>query len=209
LVSAGKDHTVRLWHLQSGRNLKTLRGYTGGIHSLSLSSDDQILASSGQNEMIQLWRLQPDGHLSSYHPYKAFPNRLRRISSLSNVSFSPDNQTLAINRHDESIALWNIQTGHLDRWSAHNAAVWTVLFNPGGQILASSSYDCTVRLWDVQTHHCLHVLRGHEGGIPAITFDKSGQSLVSGSFDHTIRFWDVQTGACLKVLQGRSFRTGI
>jgi WD40 repeat protein/transcriptional regulator with XRE-family HTH domain len=204
LVSAGKDHTVRLWHLQSGRNLKTLRGYTGGIHSLSLSSDDQILASSGQNEMIQLWRLQPGGDLSSFQPYKAFPSRLRRISSLSSVSFSPDNQTLAINRHDESIALWNIQTGHLDRWSAHNASVWTVLFSPGGQILASSSYDCTVRLWDVQTHYCLHVLRGHEGGVPAIAFDPSGQGLVSGSFDFTIRFWDVQTGACSRLSQGHT-----
>lgn len=139
LVSTGKDHTVRLWHLQSGRNLKMLRGYTGGIHSLSLSSDDQMLASSGQNEMVQLWRLQPDGNLSSFHPYKTFSSPRRQISSLSNVSFSPDNQTLAINRHDESIALWNIQTGHLDRWSAHNASVWTVLFSPGGQILASSS----------------------------------------------------------------------
>lgn len=204
LVSTGKDHTVRLWDLQSGRNLKTLRGYTGGIHSLSLSSDGQILASSGQNEMIQLWRLQPDGDLTSFQPYKAFPSQLRRTSSLSSVSFSPDNQTLAINRHDESIALWNIQTGQLDRWIAHDASVWTVLFSPGGQILASSSYDGTVRLWDVQTHHCLHVLRGHQSGVPAIAFDPNGQQLVSGSFDFSIRFWDVQVGACSRVLQGHT-----
>ncbi|MDZ7955912.1 NB-ARC domain-containing protein [Nostoc sp. DedQUE09] len=204
LVSAGKDHTVRLWNLQSGRNLKTLRGYTGGIHSLSLSSDDQILASSGQNEMIQLWHLQLDGNLPQLQPYKTFSSSTRWISSLSNVSFSPDNLTLAINRHDESIALWNIQTGQLERWSAHNASVWTVLFNPSGQILASSSYDCTVGLWDVQTHHCLHVLRGHQNGIPAIAFDPDGQWLASGSFDLTIRLWDVQTGECSRVLHGHT-----
>ncbi|MBD3885758.1 hypothetical protein IFO70_29020 [Phormidium tenue FACHB-886] len=225
LVSAGKDQTVRLWHLQSGRNLKTLRGHTGGIHSLSLSSDDQILASSGQNEMIQLWRLQPDGTLSSYHPYKTFSSSTRQISALSNVSFSPVrvspqaddmkggaspqetaspegvNQTLAINRHDESIALWNIQTGQLDRWSAHNAPVWTVLFSPEGHILASSSYDCTVRLWDVQTHQCLQVLRGHQSVVRAVAFHPSGQGLASSSSDHTIRLWDLQTGDCLRVLQ--------
>ncbi|OUL31546.1 hypothetical protein BV372_20110 [Nostoc sp. T09] len=204
LVSAGKDHTVRLWHLQSGRNLKTLRGYTGGLHSLSLSSDDQLLASSGQNETIQLWRLQLDSNLPRLHPYKTFSSPIRGISSLSNVSFSPDGQTLAINRHDESIAVCNIQTGHFDEWSAHNASIWTVLFSPGGKILASSSYDCTVRLWDVETQHCLQVLRGHESGILAIAFDKSGQWLASGSFDDTIRLWDVQTGECLRVLQGHT-----
>ncbi|WP_341530191.1 NB-ARC domain-containing protein [Nostoc sp. UHCC 0302] len=204
LISTGEDQTVRLWHLQSGRNLKTLRGYTGGVHSLSLSADGQLLASSGQNETIQVWHLQPDGNLSSYHPYETFSSPTSRISSFSNVSFSPDGQTLAINRHDESIALWNIQTGHLDRWSGHNASIWTVLFSPTGQIVASSSYDCTVRLWDVQTHHCLYVLHGHQSAIRAIAFDPSGQWLASGSFDFTIRLWDVQTGECSRVLQGHT-----
>ncbi|MBD2532075.1 pentapeptide repeat-containing protein [Nostoc flagelliforme FACHB-838] len=204
LVSTGEDQTVRLWNLQSGRNLKTLRGYTGGVHSLCLSADGQMLASSGQNETIQVWRLQLDSNLPQLQPYKTFSSPTRRLSSFSNVSFSPDGQTLAINRHDESITLWNIQTGHLAQWSAHNASIWTVLFSPTGQILASSSYDCTVRLWDVQTHHCLHVLRGHQSAIRAIAFDPSGQWLASGSFDFTIRLWDVQTGECLKVLQGHT-----
>lgn len=204
LVSAGKDYTVRLWNLQGGQNLKTWRGHTGGIHSLKLSSDDQLLASSGQNETIQLWRVQMDSKLRRLHPYKTFSSPTRQVSPFSNVSFSPDSQTLAINRHDESIALWNLQTGHLDRWSAHNASIWTVLFSPTEQIVASSSYDCTVRLWDVQTHHCRHVLRGHESGIRAIAFDPSGQWLASGSFDLTIRLWNVQTGECSGVLQGHT-----
>lgn len=204
LMSVGKDHTVRLWQLQSGRNLKTLRGYTGGLHSLSLSSDDQLLASSGQNETIQLWRLQLEGDRSQLHPYKTFSSPNRQISSLSNVSFSPNGQTLAINRHDESIALWHIQTEHLNEWSAHSASIWMVLFSPAGKILASSSYDCTVRLWNAETHQCLRVLRGHESGVLTIAFDPSGQWLASGSFDDTIRLWDVQTGTCLKILQGHT-----
>ncbi|MBE9159891.1 pentapeptide repeat-containing protein [Nodosilinea sp. LEGE 06152] len=217
LVSTGKDYTVRLWNLQGGQNLKTLRGYIGGIHSLSLSSDNQMLASGGQSETVQVWRVQRDRDRAQLHPYKTFSSPLRRISPFTNVSFSSNNQTLAINRHDGLIALWNIQTGHLEQWSAHSASIWSVLFSPTGQILASSSYDCTVRLWDVKTHQCLHVLCGHESGIRAIAFssrryangnsgdptlDPSDQFLASGSFDRTIRVWDVQTGECLRVLQG-------
>ncbi|MBW4523372.1 MAG: PD40 domain-containing protein [Scytolyngbya sp. HA4215-MV1] len=204
LISSGQDNTVRLWHLQSGQSLKTLRGYTGGIHSLSLSPDGQLLASSRQDETIQLWHLQLDRHLLTLHPYKTFSSPTRWVSSLTNLSFSPDGQTLAINRHDGSIALWQIQTGQLDQWSAHSASLWTVLFSPEGQRLASSSDDRTIRLWDVQTHHCLRVLRGHEGGIRAIAFAPSGQGLASGSYDSTTRLWDLQTGACLKILQGHT-----
>jgi WD40 repeat protein/transcriptional regulator with XRE-family HTH domain len=209
LVSTGEDYTVRLWNLQGGQNLKTWHGYTGGIHSLSLSSDDQLLASSGQTETIRVWRVQRDRNESQLHPYKTFSSPIRRMSPFSSVSFSPVHaaspegihQTLAINRRDESITLWNIQTGHFDQWSAHSASIWTILFSPTGQTLASSSFDCTVRLWDVQTHHCLQVLRGHQNGIRAIAFDPDGQRLASGSFDLTIRLWDVQTGECLKILQ--------
>ncbi|MEH2123766.1 NB-ARC domain-containing protein [Nostoc sp.] len=204
LMSAGQDNTVRLWHLQSGQSLKTLRGYTSGVHSLSLSADDRMLASSGQNKTIQLWQLPLDDNPVTLRPYKTLSSKTRWIASLSNLSFSPDSQTLAINRHDGSIAVWNVQTGDLDQWSAHSASVWAVLFSPGGQVLASSSEDRTVRLWDVQTHRCLQVLRGHESSIRAIAFDPSGQWLASGGYDNTIRLWDVQTGACLRLLQGHT-----
>lgn len=202
LISAGQDHTVRLWHLQSGQSLKTWRGCTSGIQSLSRSADGQMLASIGQDETIQLWHVRLDDNLSPLHPYKTFASPTRWISSLTNLSFSPDGQTLAFSRHDDSITLRNVQTGHLEQWSAHSASIWTVLFSPGGQILASSGDDCTVRLWDVQTHRCLQVLRGHEGGISTIAFDPSGQWLASGSFDTSIRLWEVQTGECLRILQG-------
>jgi WD40 repeat protein/transcriptional regulator with XRE-family HTH domain len=220
LVSAGQDNTVRLWHLPSGQSIKTLRGYANGIHSLSLSPDDQLLASSRQDGTIQVWHLPLAGNLSLLRPYKTLSSLTRWLSSLTHLSFSPSrvgrvsppqtpspegmDQTLAINLHDGSIALWNIQTGHLDQWSAHNASIWTVRFSPDGQILASSSYDRTIKLWDVHTHQCLQVLRGHESIAPAIAFNPTDRQLASGSFDRTIRLWEMQTAACLQVLRGHT-----
>jgi WD40 repeat protein/transcriptional regulator with XRE-family HTH domain len=215
LVSASLDRTVRLWNLQ-GQSLKTLRGYTSGIHSLSLTPVSvslplgvaQILASRGLDERIYLWHLQFDDNLSPLRPYKtlqsATDSTLDLANALTSLSFSPDGQTVATNGQDGSIFVWDVQTGHLDRWSGHDAPVWAVTFNPNGQTLASSSSDRTIRLWDVQTHQCLQVLRGHKSGIRAIAFDRDGQRLASGSFDCTIRLWDLQTGECLRILQGHT-----
>jgi WD40 repeat protein len=208
LGSAGQDNTVRLWNLQSGQSHKTWRGYANGIHSLSLSPDDHLLASSRQDGTIQVWHWSTTntvaGDRAPFRPYKTLSSPTRWTTSLSHLSFSPDSQMLAINRQQGWIAVWNLQTGRFDEWSAHHASIWKVLFSPSGQTLASSSYDGTVRLWDVQTHQCLQVLRGHESVIPAIAFTPNGQGLVSGSYDRTIRLWDVQTGAWLKTLEGHT-----
>lgn len=205
LVSAGQDQTVRLWNLH-GQSLKTLRGRASGIRSLSLSPDSQTLASRGQDEVIHLWHLPFDEGDTPLSPYKTLQRPTDSTSHLiawvSSLSFSPDGQTVATNGQDGSILVWNVQTGHLDRLSGHDAPVCAVVFNPGGQILASVNDDRTVGLWDVQTHQCLRVLRGHQDIVRAIAFDTSGQYLASGSCDHTIRIWDVHTGECLRVLQG-------
>ena len=207
LVSASQDQTVRLWNL-NGQSLKTLRGYTSGIHSLSLSPDGQTLASRGQDATIHLWHLQFDDNLLPLIPYKTLQRATDSTSHLtswtSGLSFSPDGQTVATNGQDGSILVWNVQTGYLDRWSGHDGPVWAVVFASSGQILASSSHDRTVRLWDVETDQCLRVLSGHQHGVRAIAFDASGQYLASGSLDHTIRIWDVETGECLRVLPGHT-----
>ena len=207
LVSASQDQTVRLWNFH-GQSLKTLRGGTSGIRSLSLSPDGQTLASRGQDETIHLWQLQFDDYLSPLHPYKTLnrpsDSTTHFTSWTSDLSFSPDGQTVATNGQDGSIVVWNVQTGFLNQWSGHDAPVWAVIFDPKGQTLASGSHDQTVRLWDVQTGECLRVLGGHEHSVRTIAFDSSVQYLASGSSDQTIRLWDVQTGECLRVLPGHT-----
>lgn len=207
MVSASQDQTVRLWNLH-GQSLKTWRGCTSGIRSLSLSPNGQTLASRGQDEMLHLWHLQLDDTASPLPPYQTFHRTTDSTSCLtswtSDLSFNSDGQTVATNGQDGSILLWDMQTGSLNQWFGHDAPVWTVRFNLTGQILASGSHDQTVRLWDVQTHRCLRVLRGHQDGVRAIAFDADGQRLASGSSDQTIRLWDVQTGEGLRVLRGHT-----
>ncbi len=205
LVSASQDQTVRLWNLQ-GQSLKTWRGCTSGIRSLSLSPNGTTLASRGLDEAVYLWQLRFDADLSPSRPDKILQRRTRLTSPLtswiSSLSVSPDGQTVATNGQDGSLLLWNVSMGLLHQWVGHGAPVWTVAFDATGNVLASGSKDESVRLWDVQTHRCLQVLEGHKNNVLAIAFDNDNQHLASGSSDQTIRLWDVKTGACRHVLRG-------
>ena len=207
MVSASQDRTVRLWNLH-GQSLKTWRGCTSGIRSISLSPDGQILASRGQDETVHLWHLYLYGKASPLRPYKTLRRTTNSGSDLtswtSDLSFNFEGQNIATNGQDGAILIWNVQTSVLHQLLGHDAPVWTVRFHPTGKTLVSGSHDQTLRLWDMQTYQCLCILQGHQDGVRAIAFATDGQKLASGSSDQTIRLWDVETGEELQVLRGHT-----
>lgn len=75
------------------------------------------------------------------------------------VAISSDGRTLASGGVDQTIRLWDLQTGHcrylLD---GHRGWVRSVIFSADSQILFSGGDDRTIKLWDVQTGRCIETL---------------------------------------------------
>ncbi|MBI4657388.1 MAG: TIR domain-containing protein [Verrucomicrobia bacterium] len=123
------------------------------------------------------------------------------------VAFSPEGTRLVSGSWDNSVRLWDVESGACLRvLMGHSNAVWSVVFSPDGTRLASGSWDNSVRLWDTESGACLRVLTGHSHGILSVAFSPDGSRLVSGAYDHSIRLWDAESGACLRVLTGHSDR---
>ncbi len=71
----------------------------------------------------------------------------RRVRVRS-VCFSPDGKKLASGSADETVRLWDVETGACVRkLEGHGDVVSSVCFSPDGRRLASGSDDSTVRLW--------------------------------------------------------------
>ncbi|WP_149977355.1 nSTAND1 domain-containing NTPase, partial [Microcystis aeruginosa] len=123
--------------------------------------------------------------------------------SVYSVNFSPDGKTLVSGSDDNTIKLWNVETGEEIRTlKGHDNWVNSVSFSPDGKTLVSGSDDKTIKLWNVQTGQEIRTLTGHNDPVYSVSFSPDGKTLVSGSVDTTIKLWNVETGQEIRTLKG-------
>ena len=114
------------------------------------------------------------------------------------VVFSPDGSQVAATSVDETVRLWDVDTGRLVFAPVKESRASTGLaFSPDGRRLASAATDGLVRLWDATRGERLLTLRGlgppgsgHYGYTARVAFSSDGTRLAANDWDGTVTIWD-------------------
>ena len=210
LEFANWDYPIRLWDVDTGRNIKTLTGHTDGVNSVSFSPDGNTIATGSDDRTVRLWDVNTGRNIKTLtgHTFSL---------GVNSVSFSPDGNTIVsindtIHRTfggaedwEHPVLLWDVNTGrHIRTLTGHTSNVNSVSFSPDGNTIVSGSADDTVRLWDVNTGRHIRTLTGHTSSVFSVSFSPDGNTIVSGSADDTVRLWDVNTGRHIETLKGHT-----
>src|SRR5262249_39629374 len=98
--------------------------------------------------------------------------RLRHVSRVTAVAFSPDGKKLA-SASLGVVRVWRLATGKpLLRLVCENQ-VPAIAFSPDGKIIASASI--TLCTWDVLTGNKVRVFKAHPGSVTALAFSPDGK----------------------------------
>lgn len=121
------------------------------------------------------------------------------------VAFSPNGNMLASGSWDQTVRLWDVNTGRLlHTLTEHTDTVMSVVFSPDDRTLVSASWDGTIRLWNPNNGKLKRTLTGHAGGVGSVAFSPDGQTLASGSADRTVRLWNTTTWKLKSTLRGHT-----
>ena len=146
LATGSYDQKIKLWDVESGKELRTHSGHNGAIYSLAFRPDGKILASASGDRTVKLWDVASGERRDTLS---------QSLKELYAVAFSPDGKRLVAGGVDNRIRIWEISATAaentnplLDAKFAHEGAILNLTFSRDGKLLLSSAEDRTVKVWE-------------------------------------------------------------
>jgi WD40 repeat protein len=129
-------------------------------------------------------------------------------NAVSALVLSKDGKIFASGSHDNTIKLWQFETGQaLLTLKGHTSFVRSLAISSDRNFLVSGSKDKTVKIWNLKTKNVDTLgswFSGHADEVLTVAISPDRQVIVSGSADRTVKIWQLNTGKELQELKGIS-----
>jgi len=188
LATGSSDTTVILWKVNQANQIGTpIAQMDGEVWGLAASSNNKFAAGDAAGN-IRIWDFN-----EQTQTLKPESKDLKHQDGVLTLAFSHDNKWLASAGYDQTIRVWDVQTGeeawHID--NAHTDQIWSLMFSADDKWLASASFDKTAKIWDTTTHQQVGKTLQHNLGVYALTFNEDGTKLLVAGYEPDIYVWDL------------------
>ena len=139
LASGSKDGSIKLWNLQNGNLIRTLKGNSLSVLSVAFSPDRKTLANGSGDGTINLWNLENGQLIRRFRGHN---------DGVWSVAISRDGNTLVSGSWDKTVKLWDLHSGQLKgTLSGHSGYVNSIAISGDGQMIVSGGWDGQIKIW--------------------------------------------------------------
>ncbi|MGW3282880.1 caspase family protein [Nocardia rhamnosiphila] len=203
-VTAGYDHTVRIWDLTASRLRVTMKGHSDPVRAVCCTHlrDCPIAVTGDASGKLLVWdldaetlRVELEGHETA-------------VNAVCCTEF--DGKPALVSCGDDGVRIWDLSTGKQKG-----------TIPSGGRRFAFEAMECTTigdkpvlltggigefAAWDLTTLNPLQLIHsaGSSAQAIAVTAIAGTPVVVTGSYDCRVRVWDLTTGELRGELIGHS-----
>lgn len=186
LAAGGSDNVIRIWDLESGKQLHSIEQHADWVLALAFSPDGAQLASGSRDKSARVFDAK-NGELETTHTgHGDFVTAAAWADNKSVISVSREKEAHRWNARDGK------KTGELTGWDA--APTRLIL---SSNRLFSAALDRTVREHDLETKKIVRSFNGARDAVHALAWHSSSQRLAAGTHTGEVLVWNGADGKLL------------
>jgi WD40 repeat protein len=214
-LAAAGGNSIQLWDVETGKELRQVKGPANGMATLVLAPDGKSLATRGGNSTIVVLDTETGKEIRQVKGKEQQPGGAIRIvlgnqlgGDAGGLEYSPNGKILASTEVEVEqqktttfVKLTDVENGkEIRRIDTMPNGASAVIFSPDNKVLAYAS-GSAVYLCDAESGK--EIRRIDAVGVAlALVFAPDGKMIATKGRDRSIRIWDRETGQELHRLDG-------
>jgi WD40 repeat protein len=176
------DTAIRVWDVETGREVRRLEGHRSLVWSVAVSPDGRRILTGSQDRMIILWDAETGAEI------RRFPGHTNNVMC---VAFLPDGRRAVSASYDHTIRLWDTETGqevYCFR-GLTDEVTWAAASPDGRRLISSSWTGRELLLWDLDARKLIHRLDWGSVNPTRGCFTPDGRHAVWSGSDGVVRLY--------------------